>query len=916
MRKLQQSQLAGADELLRPKLQPPRLASNLVRRESLFARLDEGLDLKLTLLSAPAGFGKTSLVSQWLDQKVEKQASSPGQRSSPPPVVAWVSLDAGDNDPVRFWRYILIACQVFQPDLGHTGLELLRVPRQPPFEAILTAFINELTELQGDHILVLEDYHVISSPQIHQTVAFLLDHLPQTLHLVLLTRSDPPLPLARLRARGALNELRSADLRFSPAETRTFLQQALLPSLSAEVIARLQAHTEGWAAGLRLATLALQGRQAAEIEQFLITFAGSHRHVLDYLAEEVLDAQPEPLQAFLLQTTLLDRLTAPLCETVTGRTDSQAVLEQLERANLFLTPLDGARQWYRYHALFAEAMQHEARRRLGEAELVTLYGKASAWYEQHGFLVEAIETALRGQAFDRAAGLMGRIVGPDSHYPEEYTLRRWLEQLPQQVLQNHPALCLAYAMAILFTEDRRAPATAALLERPLQLAEQGWQAGNNRPKLGEVLTFRAMVTWWQEDLPRAFELARQGLALLPDEAVFWRGIALLHRAMEEWLAGRLNDARQTLLVARALSETAGNVHGVLAATFILGEVHAGQGELHQAAQLQQQVLAKAEQVEVGEPLDDKAEASLNLAALAYEWNDLETAETYVAQALDIGRQLGLEYFLVRGSLIKARIRYAQGETAQAQQLLQALIAQVKRPLLLREVQAGLARLALAMGDTAAAERWFTTFAASGGDVPLIQQEQEAFLNARLLIGQRKIEEVLSLLERWQAEAQVQGRTRSELEIMMLQALAHSAAANLAPARERLYQALALAQPEGYQRLFLDEGEPLAALLQAISAEISAEPLGSYVRTLWNAAAKERVAETTTLAQPAAPVEPLSSQEQRVLRLLAAGLSNSEIAEELIVSVNTVKTQVQSIYRKLDVHNREEAGDAAHRLGLL
>lgn len=927
MSELQQSQLAADDELLRPKLRPPRLPSNLLRREVLFARLDEGLDRKLTLLSAPAGFGKTSLVSQWLDRKADVVGSSSGAGAegsgagergsfSASLPVAWVSLDAGDNDPVRFWRYVLIACQVFRPDLGSAGLELLRALRQPPFEAMLTSFMNELTELPGSHILVLEDYHVITSSQIHQAVTFLLDHLPRTLHLVVLTRSDPPLPLARLRARGALNELRSADLRFSPAEIRAFLQQALVPSLSAEAIARLEAHTEGWAAGLRLATLALQGRQAAEIEQFLVTFAGSHRHILDYLAEEVLDAQAEPLQVFLLQTTLLDRLTAPLCETVTGRTDSQAVLEQLERANLFLTPLDGARQWYRYHALFAEAMQHEARRRLGEAELATLYGKASAWYEQHGFLVEAVETALRSQALDRAVELIERLVGPNSFYEEGHTLRRWIDQLPETVLQNHPLLCLAYAIAILFTEDRRAPATAARLERPLRLAEQAWQAGDNRPKLGEVLTFRAMVAWWQDDLPRAFELARQALAMLPDGAAFWRSIALLHQGMEEWLAGRLHDARQTLLAVRVLSETAGNVHGTLAATFILGEVHAGQGELHQAAQLQRQVLAEAEQVEVGEPLEDKAQALINLAGLAYEWNGLETAEAYAAQALDIGRRLGQEHFLVHSSLVLARIRHALGETARAQQVLRALIAQVKRPLLLRYVQAGLVRLALAVGDTAAAQRWSTAYAPAGGEVPLIQQEQEVLLAVRLLIGRGEINEALGLLERWRAEALVQGRSRSVLEMMILEALAHYAAADLPKATERLYEALALAQPEGYQRLFLDEGEPLAALLQVVSAQASAEPLSSYVRALKDAATEDRMEKVPALTPPVSVVEPLSSQEQRVLRLLAAGLSNPEIAEELIVSVNTVKTQVQSIYRKLDVHSREEAGDVARRLNLL
>lgn len=909
MSKLQQAQFTDADELLRTKLRPPRLPSNLMRRESLFVRLDEGLDRKLTLLSAPAGFGKTTLIGQWLEQ-IGGTSPAPSARTT------WVSLDAGDNDPVRFWRYVIVACQMFQPDLGSAGLELLHTLRQPPFEAMLTVFINELTQLPGRSILVLEDYHIITSSQIHQTMGFLLDHLPGTLHLVLVTRSDPPLPLARLRARGALNELRSVDLRFSPVETRAFLQQTLPLPLSPEAIARLESQTEGWAAGLRLAALALQRRQAAEIEQFLITFAGSHRHILEYLVEEVLGAQPEPLQAFLLQTTLLGRLTASLCDAVTGRIDSQTMLAELERANLFLTPLDGARQWYRYHPLFAEAMQHEARRRLGEGELARLNERASAWYEQHGFLSEAIETALSSRAFDRAAGLIDHILGPGSFYEEVHTLRRWLEQLPEKVLRTYPTLCLAFAMAILFTEDRRAPATAALLEGPLQLAEQGWQAEDNRPKLGEVLTFRAMVSWWQGDWPQAFRLARQALELLPEETTFWRGIALLHRGMEEWLGGRLNQARQTLLEARAVSETAGNVHGVMAATFLLGEVYAGQGELQQAAQLHRQVLAEAELAEVGEPLEDKAQASINLAALAYEWNDLETAETYAAQALDIGRQLGQEHFLVCSSLVLARVRHVNGETAQAQQLLHALIAQVKQPLQLREVQTGLARLALAAGDTAAAQRWSTTDLPSREDVPLIQQEQEALLITRRLIKEGEIEQALDMLERWQAEALAQGRSRSVLEMMVLQALAHYAATNQPQAKERLHRALALAQPAGYQRLFLDEGAALVALLQAVSAEVSDEPLSSYVRALRDVAVEEQGEATTSYTPRGQLVEPLSSQEQRVLRLLAVGLSKPEIAEELIISVNTVKTHVQSIYRKLDVHSREAAGDVARHLNLL
>ncbi len=933
MSNFQPSQTAGAGELLQTKLRPPHLAATLVRRQALFARLDEGLDRTpgVTLLSAPAGFGKTTLVSQWLEARGQgsgsgdQRSGAGGQGSGVRETTfgkgfraAWVSLDGGDNDPVRFWRYVLTACQVFRPDLGGAGLELLHTSRQPPFEVMLTAFLNELTQLPHRSLLVLEDYHLITSPQIHQAVTFFLDHLPATLHLVMLTRSDPPLPLARLRARGALNELRSADLRFTPAETRAFLRQALLLPLSAEAIARLESRTEGWAAGLRLAALALQGRQApAEMEQFLATFAGSHRHVLEYLAEEVLAVQPEPLQQFLMQTTWLGRLTAALADAVTGQAGSQAILEELERMNLFLTPLDGARQWYRYHALFAEAMQHEARHRLGAAELAALYSRASHSYETHGFLPEAIESALSSGAFDRAAGLIDRILGPGSFYEEVHTLRRWLEGLPEGVLAAYPALCLAYAMTLLFTGDRRAPATAVVVERPLRLAEQGWLAGDNRPKLGEVLTFRAMVTWWQGDMGQSFGLARQALELLPEAAAFWRGIALLHRGMEERLAGRLHQARQTLLESRDLSETAGNAHGVMAATFVLGEVYAGQGDLHQAAELQRQVLAEAEHVEVGEPLEDKAQALLNLAALAYEWNDLERAETYAGQALDIGRQLDQEYFLENGSLSLAKIKHAGGQRAAALQMLHALFAQVRKPLLLRQVQATLARLALAAGDTTTVQRWFATYISSGEEAPLYQQEQEAFLAFRIQIGRGEAEQALSQLEDWQAGAAAQGRGRTILELRVLEALAHAATADLSQAKEKLHQALALALPQGYRRLFLDEGPPLAALLGATLPELPAGPLASYGRALLDAFG-DSCCPPTGLPEPAAAslVEPLSVQEQRVLRLLAAGLSNPEIAGELIVSVNTVKTQVQSIYRKFDVHSREDASEVAHRLKLL
>jgi LuxR family maltose regulon positive regulatory protein len=390
------------------------------------------------------------------------------QQALPP--AAWVALDAGDNDPVRFWRYIITACQPFDAAIGQAALALVHTAQQPAWELVLTLFINDLAQLAGKAVLVLEDYHVITAPQIHEMVAFLLDHLPPTLHLIMTARSDPPLPLARLRAQADLTELRAVDLRFSLAETQAFFQQTLARPLAPELLERLEARTEGWVTGLRLVALTLQGRRESEsqTEQLLVTLTGSRGHIFTYFITEVLNAQPASCQDFLLRTSVLSRLSGALCNAVTGRDDSEMLLEHLERANLFLIPLDSVGQWYRYHALFAEAMQHEARRRLGADQLRALSHRASHWYEAHGWRTEAVEAALAAQDFSRAAELIARSIAPAFVQNEYHTLRRWLEHLPEAVLHAHPPLCMTYAVALLFTSDRYAPATMARLQRPLQ----------------------------------------------------------------------------------------------------------------------------------------------------------------------------------------------------------------------------------------------------------------------------------------------------------------------------------------------------------------------------------------------------------------------------------------------------------------
>ncbi|HET8845288.1 MAG TPA: hypothetical protein VFN35_27695, partial [Ktedonobacteraceae bacterium] len=669
-------------ELLRTKLNPPRLRGPLVAREELFARLDESQAGRVTLLSAPAGFGKTTLIRSWL-------ANRPNLAP-----VAWVSLDKGDDDPVRFWRYILTACQTFSPELGQQSLDLLYNSRQPAFENALILFINELAQYTSHGLLVLEDYHSISSARVHETLTFFIDYLPETLHLILITRSDPPLSLARWRAHDDLYELRASELRFSLEEIRTYLHQAVAFSLDQDIITRLNERTEGWIAGLRLLTLALQGRRTAlEIEQVLATFTGSHQHILEYLVADVLSDQPQHLQDFLLQTSLLGRVNGPLCDEVTGREDSGQVLARLDSANLFLYPLEGAGQWYRYHALFAEAMQHEARLRFREEGVFAFYARASIWYEEHDLLLDAIEAGLLSQNFPRVARLLERFIERLNFQNEYYTIYRWLGQFPEEELRLHPALCLIYATTLLFLTDRHSAETIVAMERPLQMAERIWQEQSQTDKLGEVEALRSMAFWWQGDFSQSFRRARHALELLPEDSWLWRGVCLVNVSAAELYDGKPERARQISLEARTANEAVGNKFGQRASLFMICETYLVQGELHLAAQLYHQILADAE---TDKDFSDSVAVFPRLAALAYEWNDLAAADHWIGRAREVDQHFIDDDVLVYNTLAQARIRYAYGEGMAASQDLTALAARVQRwPYLLRDIYTCLARFALA-----------------------------------------------------------------------------------------------------------------------------------------------------------------------------------------------------------------------------
>lgn len=897
-------------ELLHTKLAPPRVRGSWIQRERLYARLDGGLEKKLTLVSAPAGFGKTTLVSEWASAQAAQETG---------PMTAWVALDSGDNDPVRFWRYVLTASQAFEDSLGRASLNILQHAPQPPLEMILTLWMNEFSSLQRKAVLVLEDYHEIKSRAIHESLVFLVDHLPDTLHLMILTRTDPPLPLARLRARSELNELRAADLRFTLEETQTFLRQEVPFSLNAEVIRVLAERTEGWPAGLRLVTLALNGmKDRPAIETYLTSFTGSHRPVVEYLVADVFTALPADIQDFLLKTSILSRLSGPLCDAVTGRSDSAHILDQMERANLFLVPLDSAGGWYRYHALFAEAMQHYARIRLGETPLRQAALQASQWYEGHGLLAEAVEAAFETQDAMRASGLIERVIAPRLVQNEWLTLRRWMEQLPETALRAHPLICQTFATAILFTSDRHASQTHDQLELPLEIAETYWRTEGRLDKVGEVAAFRSLVSWEQRAWQDSFAHARQALELLPEGERQWRGISLLMVGLDELLAGHTLTAHQTFLEALSLNEQAQNIYGLLDCLLMLAEAAVQRGELREAEDLYRQTLARVESVPMtpNQAAIRRGRARLGQGILALERNHLDEAEQAAAETAAIRERFPDEDLLADTPIVLAHAKFALGKRNEALDQLSAYAAQPNVLSFFRFPRVWQIRFALATGDLSAAQHLSTAGVAAGVWIPEIRRVQEALARARVQIaageGEQVLQQTVQELEGYRSDASNHGHVHSELEIGLVLALLHGALESPERAYQELTRALALAQPQGYRRVFLDEGQPLMALLRRALPELPGEQAALARALLYLYGQEQRESGPTANA---ALVEPLSEQEQRILRRLAAGESNAEIAEAMFISVNTVKTHVKNIYGKLGVNSRAEVRRAAQQLRL-
>ena len=886
--------------LLATKFHMPRPRTPLVDRPHLIERLQQALEHPLTLVAAPAGFGKTTLLSAWLERA--------------PLPAAWVSLDPADNDLTRFWSYTLTALDNAFPGSGATALSLLQSPQPSSMEGILTTVINSLTALPREMVLIWDDYHLITASAIHTSVAFLLEHLPPRLHLVIAARADPPLPLARLRTRGLLIELRSADLRFLSEEAAAFLTRLSGLTLSAQEINALETRTEGWIAGLQLAALSLHDR--TDIPGFIKAFTGSNRYVVDYLVEEVLVHQSEPVQAFLLQTAILERMTGSLCEAVTGNAEGQVMLEQLEQTNLFLVPLDDERRWFRYHHLFADMLQQRLQKRMPDL-VPDLHRRASAWYEQHGLQAEAVEHALSAFDFERAARLVKQVAGALLWKSGELsTLLGWLEVLPEQVKHTHPRLLLDHAWALLWSGQ------VTTLELHLQVAERALaeSIGSQSPvphiarqtMQGELAAIRAELARQRGDVSGAIELAQQALAYLPEDAQWLRGIAsgLLGGAYR--LRGDVVAASRAYKETIRASQASDNVPVALIAMGQLAQLQTMQGQLHQAAETYQEALNLAARwgVTTSPAL---GVALVSMGEVLREWNDLDQAERLLLQGIGYCQQRGgLAESALDGCLSLARVFQARGEMDGALHMVQQAEQMGGDYHYAARVTAFQAKLWLAQGNVQAATGWAARLQHDlNVDSELAYEHLDGYIVlARLAIVRGSLTEALGLLERLLQLAEPAGLTGKVIEVLVLQALSFQAQGNPPQAMMALSRAFELAEPQGYIRIFVDEGEPMLALLHhAASRGVAPDYLDKVLAAFGTTA-------QVSSPLPAVLIDPLSEREREILRLIAAGLSTDEIAEELVIVVGTVRNHIKHIYSKLDTHSRLQAVERARTLNLL
>lgn len=882
-----------AHALLKTKLHIPHLRQPLVSRPQLLVKLNQGLQTggKLTLVSAPAGFGKTTCICEWI------------ARCERP--FAWLSLDARDSDPARFLAYLIAALQTLSPEIGMKVLGLFELPQQQSPEFILTILLNEIALIPEDFALVLDDYHTIDSQPVDQCLTFLIDHQPPQMHLVIATREDPSLPLSRLRARGQLTELRTADLRFTPSEAAEFLIQVMGLTLPPKEIAALETRTEGWIAGLQLAALSMQG--VKDTAGFIQSFTGSHYFVLDYLLEEVFHQQPEMVQTFLLHTSILDRLCGPFCDAVLGiRPDSgQETLEYLEHANLFLVPLDNDRCWYRYHHLFAELLRQRLGQRRTPEEIADLHIRASKWCENNNLMLEAFRHAAMANDVARAEWLMESKKMP-LHLPGTATaILSWLESLPKTLLDSRPALWWKQASLLLAmgqtigVEEKLQATEAALAAASLSGLEMD---DTTRDLIGKIAIARATLAMHQFEIETILSQARRALEYLAPTNLPDRSAAFLTLGQGCYLQDDHAAASQAYTEALSLAQADGDITNTILASLRLGQIQALSNQLFQAAETYQQVLGLICEYSPS----NAAVAYMGLANIYYEWNNLNAAEKYLEQSEQWAQQYDhIVDRLILSKLYLARLKLAQGDMRGAERIAwqtEQTVYQKNIRIRLQDMAYCQSEICLRQGNLEAVFQL-----AQRHDLPLME--------ARAFIARGDPSAAVELLETLRQQVEAKGTAQRLLEVMAVQSIAFYANGEMAQALDLLGAVLALAEPGGCMRLFLNKGTLMAELLSATAVQ---EIRPGYVKKLLAAFATENMEERPfpPTPNPSTLAEPLSPRELEILRLIAQGLSNQEIGQQLFLALDTIKGHNRRIFEKLQVQRRTEAILRARELGLL
>jgi LuxR family maltose regulon positive regulatory protein len=906
-------------KLLSTKLYMPPYRSDMVPRQRLIEHLDAGLRGRVTLVSAPAGFGKTTLVSEWV-QHVGRPA-------------AWLSLDKNDNDITRFLTYMIAALQHVNEDVGGDIQAALGESQSPNLEMILTKFVNDIEVIPEQFIFVLDDYHFIEAEPVNSALNFLIEYQPSNMHLVISSRSDPLLPISRLRVRGELREVRVRDLRFTKDETAAFLNDLMGFDLSPEDIAALEERTEGWVASLQLAALSMRGRD--DWPEFIAAFSGSHRYVIDYLADEIMSRQPEEVQMFLRRTSILERFSAPLCDAVVngdvnGNTN---IIDYLEHSNLFLIPLDDHREWFRYHHLFADFLRLNLHKEEPE-QLPELHRHASQWFEINGLMDEAIRHALAAKDLERATRLVESIAGSLVIRRSSNILINLINQLPSEIWQKSPMLCVWYAWALIFLGQSDA------VEPILKIAELHWNEGTGVPLNGYISTVRAYLANLKGDYQKAIDLSNQALEQMskssPEEdTLIFRGAAVIWLGVNHRMRGDLDRAREYFIEAVKLNEEAGSIYAAISAKCQSANLAMIQGQLHQAKEICQQgfLLAKRWADEAGEgqrTLVAASELHIMLGTVLYQWNDLEGAVLQIRHAVEL-LEVGEDQGRIDAYRILAFIHHAEGDYEAAFDLfgkINSLTDKISLPRVNSLLKPSFEKLRILLSRSRPEMAYLLNDVAKEVEGMRIRPDDGIDLSntdyaienkhadlARMLIALERVSEALPLIEHLLQGARSSRRSGDEINYLVLKALAHYALEDDVTALVSLSEALTLAKPQGYLRLFIDEGIPMAEMLQIATTQNVEPDYAEKLLALFPDEIRESMhIRDIALSQPL--VEPLSDRELEVLQLMTEGYRYKEIAEQLVISVNTVRHHTRNVYSKLNVNNRAQAIARANELNLL